>query len=90
MDQNTKDVLMILIPALSALGTLYVAAITARTKALVDSVAADVLRVEKATNSHTDLLVAATQRAAHAQGKQEERNERRTRDKQEMKSPENP
>lgn len=45
----------------------------------VDTVAVDVLKVEKATNSHTDLLVNATTAASHAEGKQEERNESRAR-----------
>lgn len=43
-----------------------------RTNAKIDVVASDVLRVEKATNSHTDKLVEATDKASRAAGKADE------------------
>jgi hypothetical protein len=80
MDQNTKDVLMLLIPAASAVAASYAAFKVAKLNTQVDRVEDNVQRVEKATNSHTDLLVAATSVAAHSAGKEEERIERRARD----------
>lgn len=51
----------------------------------VDTVAGDVLRVEKATNSHTDLLIAATKIASHAEGMNQERVEQVAREAQQAK-----
>lgn len=75
MDQNTKDVLMVTVPLA---GT----ALSAWIAYKVQSVASNVLRVEKATNGHTEMLVAATKAAAHGEGKEEERVEQRQRDKE--------
>ena len=90
MDQNTRDVLFLTVPLA---GSAFAAWISYRAKVSADGaredvkvVAADVLRVEKATNSHTDLLVAATKAASHAEGKEEERVEQRGRDAN-MKGP---
>jgi len=84
MDTNTTTVLTLLIAGAGTAFSAYVALAQAKlaTKVSsvvgkVDTVAADVLRVEKATNSHTDLLVQATRLASHAAGKDEGRLEQR-------------
>jgi len=77
MDQNTKDVLMIFIPTAASIAT---ALIALRTKTRVETVADDVLKIEKATNSHATMLNEALKAVAKSEGKQEERVERRERD----------
>lgn len=82
MDQNTREVLTLVIPLLGTAFTGWIgykmATLKTRVEGVVsklDSVAIQVDQVEKATNSHTDLLVRATKAASHGEGMLQERAE---------------
>jgi hypothetical protein len=73
MDQNTKDVLMIVIPAVTTIATLYVAVLQTRASRNIE-------RIEKNTNNNTQLLAEAAKIAGHGEGVAQERGEQRARD----------
>jgi hypothetical protein len=89
MDANTKDVLMIAVPLLGTLVTSIISAWVGVRMAViaqkVEGVGKDVARVEHATNSMKDALVAATAVSAHAQGKAEEKQEEAARQSERAK-----
>jgi hypothetical protein len=94
MDDNTKDVFFLALPILNSLVLAWIAYKMAIIKASIEAasvranllgesvraVAANVEKVEKATNSQMTLLVAATKAASIAEGRAEEKNERGIRD----------
>jgi hypothetical protein len=80
MDEATKEVLTLYAPIISAIISAIVLWLQSRQKKTIETVASDVLRVEKATNSMKDQLIAATRTAAHAEGMDQQRTDQALRD----------
>jgi hypothetical protein len=73
MDDNTKEVLILLLQTVSTAFLAYLAWQVPKARNKLNAVANDVLRVEKATNSHATQLNEAIAAASHAKGVEQER-----------------